>query len=286
MPDASKMFSASVHRDLTARLGQNGENFRWERIVESVQATTYRIEVTPESGPSSNYVLKRFRTPHEAWVREAARTEFQALHRFSAALADSAAVTCPSPLAFYEDECAYLMTFSSGQGLDSVLAGSVPGAPLASNIVRGLSVYYGSVDTLYMDFHPGNVLVGVRGSLCFIDPTLPDSYARTFDAPMFPLGSGDAGYWIYTECAKAAKRCFQRSGNNPNRLEFLSLLLRELATKFSPTDAEGYVGWAFLAAQGHLSRLRCDHPVKGRILYPVATWYLKRLKRATEAWCS
>lgn len=195
----------------------------------------------------SDSVLKTFHADYTLATPEYVVREFNALTAFALVNVERRDFGCPTPMAVFATERAYLMSRIDGEPLADLLdAGVISAATLSDvrqRLLLALASFHEATGECFGDFHPQNILVtpdaGQGWRLTLIDPCMandafyePSSWARC--APL----SVDLAYWLFSECGRQCRLGLGHPRAAARRLLFAREMIRDASRAFTVGELE------------------------------------------------
>jgi hypothetical protein len=247
-----------------------------------VQSEVVIIGASNREGQQLRFALKVFRPRYRRGGM--VEKEYSSLQSFHRGLSGRPGIDCPEPLCLSPDRGAYLMTFVEGVPFDEFVAGKTrPFPQTASQVLRGLTVYYDNVGEQYGDFQPSNVLVGGKG-VVFLDPTVPNpanpAYAASAIHPKYAPSSVDVGFWLHSVAVHTPKSVLRGLRVARGQRDFAVELLTQAAAAAPEGEAAAYVAEVTRVVRGHLDWLRDDGGWRDGLLSVFGARFVSSLTRA------
>lgn len=252
-------------------------------VKTSTQSDLQLLEATSVQDGPARFVLKVFSDRCEWNTSDAIRAEFQALERLFGRLKDIDGVACPRPIALFDSNRAYLMSFLAGRGLSTLLdSGAAIHEGVATKLLRGLALFHEETGEIYGDFHSDNVIVGDAGLVGLVDPTIADpNYYRPEHRLHDRLGT-DLGYWLHTVASRSPKMIARNPNRARRRVDFTIELFQQAVRDLSPAARESVLQNILVVARGHL-HLMGRRQLRGRVLEPLALCVASTIMRRVRS---
>jgi hypothetical protein len=266
---------------LTRALTQRGiSDSRVLRHSSGKQGSCFVIE----GGPYHKKVVLKAMSPSRSRNSpESVEREYRALERFYEASRAHLDVGAPEPLGLFKEQLGYLMGYVDASSVEDLLKADLLDdgdiQTVAERIVRALELYHRSVDEMYGDFHPLNVLIQPSLQVVLIDPTPTSSFQELVgDGDRYSPMSADLGYWTYSVTARSVKQML-RGSRLPARLYKLTAEIMAYASRAYPKgDTDGFFEAVYEAAGRYMIRLKSQPQLKDKVLGPLAQSRLKVLR--------
>ncbi len=278
--------SPSLTGSVTCRLHEIG--VRRPRVIRRVVGKQGSCRIIEDEIDGRRFVLKSPLSGRLEGVVYETEQEYRALERFYQAAQGHPAVRVPEPLELFQEHSAYLMEFVEGVTIPHLLRADRPRPdvvrPVVDHILSALQLYYGSVQEMYGDFQPANVLVNTTSQVVtLLDPTPYHSIQRILaaDMPFSPMSS-DLGYWVYGVASRSVKQAVLEPILAARLVTFTRELIRR-AGQLQAGDAEAAFSDAVLeVARRYMAHLRSEGHARGRLVSALGESRIERLRPQRE----
>lgn len=240
------------------------------------QSKTFLISTTNLlRNEEQKFILKIFSPKYQFNSAKAVQEEFSTLEKFYKTLQHAnlhQIITCPLPIAIFESSQAYLMSYVHGQSLESAWKQSdINSSEIAPKLITGLSVFYETMNTIYADFHPGNIIIGPHKQIGFIDPTIPEPFFHSFSVLQHYPYCVDLGYWLNLVSVTSAKLLYTFNHKVCiRRWNFTRSLLAAAVSNIAFHQQESFLFETRQVALAHLRYLTQTKIFKGYFHYLIS----------------